>query len=55
MFLGYDVDHEIDELLADIKTETAASANEVTWAEVFSCKRALIIGCGLMFFQVLCF
>ena len=25
---------------------------DATWAEVFACKRAVVIGCGLMFFQV---
>lgn len=50
---GYDVDGEIDSLMADIRSETSQSENEVTWAEVFSFKKAMVIGCGLMFFQAM--
>lgn len=47
----HDVDAEIKKMIADNKKhqDTKESA---TWTEVFASKKAVIIGCGLMFFQV---
>ena len=49
--LGYDAEAEATEILSDCKGETRAS--DVTWSEVFACKKAVVVGCGLMFFQAL--
>lgn len=44
----HDTDAEVLELLAETKDD---SVEEPTWAEVFACKKAMLIGCGLSFFQ----
>jgi sugar porter (SP) family MFS transporter len=50
----HDVEEEIDEILREKKDEETSSGDmEATWAEVFKAKRALIIGCGLMFFSAM--
>jgi SP family galactose:H+ symporter-like MFS transporter len=47
---GYDVDGEI----AGIQEEIDDSPKEdASWAEVFACKRSVVIGCGLMFFTAI--
>lgn len=48
---GHDVDAEIRSMLAEIR-QSKETAEDVTWSEVFQCRKAVIIGCGLMFFQV---
>lgn len=54
---GHDVDKEIAGILADAKAETINQVDgaEVTWAEVFAYKKGMLIGIGLMFFQVCTF
>lgn len=47
----HDVDSEIRSMLGEIR-QSKDSADNVTWSEVFQCRKAVIIGCGLMFFQV---
>ncbi len=49
----HDVDSEIRDMLAEIR-QSKETADNVTWSEVFQCRKAVIIGCGLMFFQVIC-
>ena len=51
---GHDVDKEISEILADAKAESINQVDgaEVTWAEVFAYKKGMIVGIGLMCFQV---
>mmetsp|Transcript_14699 Transcript_14699/g.20195 ORF Transcript_14699/g.20195 Transcript_14699/m.20195 type:complete len:528 (+) Transcript_14699:268-1851(+) len=49
----FNVDREILSLLADAKKDAAISENAPTWAEVFACRKAVVIGCGLMFFQAI--
>lgn len=50
----HDVDKEIAGILADAKAESLeqVEGSEVTWAEVFSYKKGMLVGVGLMFFQV---
>eukprot|EP01039_Chlorochromonas_danica_P000135 gene133-143_t len=49
---GYDVEQELASTLADAQRD-ATNEDEVTWAEVFQNRRAVIIGCGLTFFQAI--
>lgn len=51
---GYDVDKELGEIMQAAKQEAidAQGAKEVTWTEVFSYRKSMIIGMGLMLFQV---
>jgi hypothetical protein len=51
---GHDVDGEISGILADAKAEAVDQEDgaEVTWAEVFAYKKGMVVGIGLMFFQV---
>eukprot|EP01039_Chlorochromonas_danica_P000134 gene132-142_t len=49
---GSDIDQELATILADAKQD-AANEDEVSWAEVFQNRRAVIIGCGLTFFQAI--
>lgn len=51
---GHDVDKEIAGILADAKAESINQVDgaEVTWAEVFAYKKGMVVGIGLMFFQV---
>eukprot|EP01039_Chlorochromonas_danica_P006661 gene6661-7360_t len=49
---GYDVEQELANTLADAQRD-ATNEDEVTWAEVFQNRRAVIIGCGLTFFQAI--
>lgn len=44
----YDTDAEMRQLLAEAKDH---SAEETTWAELLSCRTAMLVGCGLTFFQ----
>lgn len=46
---GHDVDEEIHGIIDESKN---AVQNDATWEEVFKCRQAVIIGVGLMFFQV---
>lgn len=49
---GHDVDREIQDIMAESKNDDNASS-AITWSEVFTNhKKAMIIGCGLLFFQV---
>ena len=50
----HNIDKEIADILADAKAEAVNQVDgaEVTWAEVFAYKKGMIIGIGLMFFQV---
>jgi MFS family permease len=50
--VGHDVDAEIEGILTEARQESAM-ATDVTWDEVFQCRRAVIIGCGLTFFQAI--
>ena len=54
---GHDVDKEIAGILADAKAETINQVDgaEVSWGEVFAYKKGMLIGVGLMFFQVCLF
>ena len=48
---GHDVDAEIRDIVAEAKNDD--SVTSVTWSEIFTHHRkAMIIGCGLLFFQV---
>ena len=49
---GYNIDEEIKSILVDVKKD-AALEQDITWKEVFSWRKAMIIGCGLMLYQVL--
>ena len=51
---GHDVDKEISGILADAKAESINQVDgaEVTWAEVFAYRKGMVVGIGLMFFQV---
>jgi hypothetical protein len=51
---GHDVDKEIAGILDDAKAESLAQVegSEVTWSEVFAYKKGMVVGIGLMFFQV---
>lgn len=50
---GHDVNKEIALILTEAKAEADNQANnDVTWAEVFSYKEGIVIGVGLLFFQV---
>lgn len=51
---AHDVDKEISEILADAKAEALNQVDgaDVTWAEVFAYKKGMIVGVGLMLFQV---
>lgn len=51
--LDTDVYAELAELISEAKADESNSASEVTWAEVFACKQAMVIGCGLMTFGAL--
>ena len=53
----HDIDGEIAGILSDAKAEAAANGSgeggeEVTWTEVVAYKQGMIVGIGLMFFQV---
>lgn len=50
----HDVDGEISGILADAKAEAVDQEDgaEVTWTEVFAYKKGMVVGIGLMFFQV---
>ncbi len=42
-----------DNLKLVVGTSVGGDDNEATWREVFSYRKAVIIGCGLMFFQTM--
>jgi MFS family permease len=44
----YNVESEIQVILDETKND---ANNDATWGEVFACRKAVIIGVGLMFFQ----
>jgi MFS family permease len=46
---NYNSDAEIQVILDESKKD--AQVSTATWAEVFKCKKAVVIGVGLMFFQ----
>lgn len=46
---GHPIDSEIQTILDEAKQDAALSG--ASWEEVFKCKTAVMIGCGLMFFQ----
>lgn len=50
---GYDIQSEIQLILKEAQEEAVKSTEEVTWDEVFSAKKAVLIGCGLTFFQAI--
>ena len=51
---GYDISSEIDTIVRETRgAENTSGGGEVTWKEVFACKKAVIIGCGLTFFQAM--
>ncbi|RYH20671.1 hypothetical protein EON65_22780 [archaeon] len=50
---GYDIQSEIQVILKEAQEEAIKSTEEVTWDEVFSAKKAVLIGCGLTFFQAI--
>eukprot|EP01031_Cornospumella_fuschlensis_P035214 gene35214-42654_t len=50
---GYDIQSEIQIIVKEAQEEAIKSTEEVTWDEVFSAKQAVIIGCGLTFFQAI--
>ncbi len=43
---GADVDTELNEMAAE--SRRSEDDSEVTWGELFQCKQAVTIGCGLM-------
>lgn len=43
---GADLEEELTAMEEEVSSEDSSAP--VTWAEVFACKRAMIIGCGLM-------
>lgn len=45
---GHDVQEEIQQIVNEVKNDVQ---NDATWEEVFNCRKAMIIGCGIMFFQ----
>jgi len=47
-----DIDAEINMLLDEVRADAAMDRN-VSWSEVFACRQACIIGCGLLFFQAM--
>lgn len=51
---GHDVNMEIMDILADARAEMVSEVEgaEVTWGEVFACRKGMAVGVGLMFFQV---
>jgi sugar porter (SP) family MFS transporter len=46
---GYDVNAEIMDMVNEMKE--SADKDEPSWDEVFACRKAMIVGCGLMIFQ----
>lgn len=46
---GNNIQIEIEQLLLEVRSDTEVA----TWSDVFQAKKALIIGCGLMFFQAM--
>lgn len=51
-----DIEQEIETILTGIKEENSDNNSDhrnITWADVFVWKHAVIIGCGLMFIQVI--
>lgn len=52
--LGYDITSEINTIIKETREgESSSGGGEVTWKEVFACRKAVIIGCGLTFFQAM--
>jgi hypothetical protein len=47
-----DLDDDINAMEAEMSNDTDNSP--VTWTEVFSLRRAMVIGLGLMLFQPVC-
>lgn len=47
-----DIDAEVNMLLEEVRADAAMDRN-VSWSEVFACRQACIIGCGLLFFQAI--
>eukprot|EP00599_Poterioochromonas_sp_BG-1_P004192 CAMPEP_0173143058 /NCGR_PEP_ID=MMETSP1105-20130129/6453_1 /TAXON_ID=2985 /ORGANISM="Ochromonas sp., Strain BG-1" /LENGTH=504 /DNA_ID=CAMNT_0014056559 /DNA_START=22 /DNA_END=1536 /DNA_ORIENTATION=+ len=45
---GYNVEEEIQNMVNEAKNDAQSDAS---WSEVFACRKAMVIGCGLMFFQ----
>jgi hypothetical protein len=43
--------HYINQL-REIKAEIEEGQQQVSWSGLLQCKKAVLIGCGLMFFQV---
>lgn len=50
---GHDVDAEMDGILAEAKADEENSSAGVSWEDVFQNKKAVVIGCGLAFFQAI--
>lgn len=48
---GADVEEEMEGLVALVESEGGAS--ETTWSDVFAWERAVMLGCGVMFFSVM--
>ena len=53
--IGYDVKEEVGAILSECakSNDSTGAAKEASWAEVLTHKKAMIIGCGLMFFQAM--
>jgi MFS family permease len=49
---GFNVEQELQLIVDEIKLNEVDGSG-ASWAEVFSCRKAVIIGCGLMFFQAM--
>ena len=46
---GYNIQEEVNQLLQELRSDSEVA----TWTDVFQAKKALYIGCGLMFFQAI--
>jgi hypothetical protein len=51
--VNWDVDAEFHTLVAENRVQNRSGIEDqpVSWSEVFACREAMIIGCGLLFFQ----
>ena len=46
---GYNVEEEVENITQELRSDLEVA----TWTDVFEAKKAVIIGCGLMFFQAI--
>lgn len=50
--VGHNMQAEIDALINE-NQESSSDSKDATWAEVFTYKKAMVIGCGLLLFQAM--